>query len=308
LLRNSTKIIVNPNADLGRAWRWAADLRPTLDEFGGADWTGTVYPTHAVELARQAAQDGYELIIAAGGDGTVHEIINGLMQVPAQNRPRLGIVPLGSGNDFSSAVGMDTRSEVAIRQIFTGKPRFIDVGLLKDARGRIEYWSNAVGIGFDATVVIRSRQVPLVRGFLVYLVAVLQTILLNHEAPRLSIQTDRERWEEEMVLLVLCNGGREGGGFKICPPASPFDNVFHYTGVSRLSRPAMLSLLPRFMKGTHMNSSRVRLGQFNQLQLSSDRPLNIHTDGEIFAGFGGDVRQLSVELMPNALEIMTTLP
>ena len=84
------KLILNPNADLGRAWHKAADLRPVIEEFGGADWSGTVYPTHAVELARQAAEDGYELIIAAGGDGTVHEVVNGIMQVAASKRPKLG--------------------------------------------------------------------------------------------------------------------------------------------------------------------------------------------------------------------------
>jgi diacylglycerol kinase (ATP) len=79
--QHKVKLIVNPNADMGQAWRNAADLRPVVEEFGGADWTGTVYPTHAIELARQAAEEGYELIISAGGDGTAHEVINGLMQV-----------------------------------------------------------------------------------------------------------------------------------------------------------------------------------------------------------------------------------
>ena len=118
--KNSLKLIVNPNADLGRAWRWASDLRPVVDEFGGADWSGTVYPTHATELTLQAVGAGYDAIIAAGGDGTVHEVINGLMQVPVESRPRLGIVPLGSGNDFSSAIGIDPRPTYALRQFFTG--------------------------------------------------------------------------------------------------------------------------------------------------------------------------------------------
>jgi diacylglycerol kinase (ATP) len=300
------KLIVNPNADLGRAWRWASDLRPMVSELGGADWAGTVYPTHAIELARQAAEEGYELVIAAGGDGTVHEVVNGLMQVPREKRPRLGIVPLGSGNDFSSALGVDPRSSHAIRQILEGQPRSIDVGVIQDGRGRKEYWSNAIGIGFDATVVIRSRQVPLVRGFFIYLVAVLQTIILNHDAPRLKVVTDQESWDEEMLLLVLCNGGREGGGFYICPAARPDDGVFHYTAVGKVTRPKMLSLLPRFMNGTHTELKEVRIGQFKKLELCSDKPLTIHTDGEIFAGFGVDVRKLSVEIIPDALEVVVS--
>src|SRR4030042_4709996 len=117
---HKVKLIVNPNADLGRAWHMAGDLRPIVEEFGGADWTGTVYPTHAVELARRAAEEGHELVIAVGGDGTAHEVANGLMQVPQERRPRMGIVPIGSGNDFSHAVGMDRSPYVALRQIFPG--------------------------------------------------------------------------------------------------------------------------------------------------------------------------------------------
>jgi len=302
--KHKVKLIINPNADLGRAWRWASDLRPVAEQFGGADWTGTVYPTHATELTRQAAEEGYEMVVAVGGDGTVHEVINGLMQLPPDCRPRLGVVPMGSGNDFAHSIGMDTRPAFAMRQVFTGQPRLIDVGKLQDNLGRTEYWDNTVGIGFDATVTIRSRNFPYLRGFMIYLIAVLQTIILNHDAPRLQVTSDVEKWDEEMLMLVLCNGGREGGGFHISPEANNTDGLVHYVGVRRVSRPMMLRLLPEFMKGTHQRFRQVRLGTLRSMELQSDRPLMIHTDGEIFAGFGVDVRQLSVEIFPSAIEIM----
>jgi diacylglycerol kinase (ATP) len=298
------KLIVNPNADLGRAWHAAADLRPIVEEFGGADWTGTVYPTHAVELAREAAEQGYEIVIAAGGDGTVHEVVNGLMQAPPDRRPLLGVVPIGSGNDFSSAIGVDPRPEFALRQIFEAKPRQIDIGRLHDNLGRSEYWINAVGIGFDTIVTIRSRKITLLRGFLIYLVAVIQTILLNHEASHFQIKTDREDWEQDMLLFVMCNGGREGGGFNIQPQARPDDGVFHYAGIQRVSRPMMFRLLPEVMKGTHGRFKQVRMGEFQRLELSSDRPLFIHTDGEIYAGFGMNIQRLEVEILPGEIGIL----
>ncbi len=302
--KHKTKLIINPNADLGRAWRWAADLRPIADEFGGADWTGTVYPTHATELARQAAEEGYELVVAVGGDGTVHEVINGLMQVPPDRRPRLGVVPMGSGNDFAHSIGMDPRPAYALRQVLSGQPRAIDVGKVQDNLGRTEYWDNALGIGFDASVTIRSRNYPYLRGFFIYLVAVLQTIILNHEAPRLQVSSDQETWDQELLMLVLCNGSREGGGFYVAPPARNDDGLGHYVGVRRVSRPMMLRLLPEFMKGSHLRFPQVQIGTFRSLNLQSDRPLLIHTDGEIFAGFGVDVRQLAVEILPGAIEIV----
>jgi YegS/Rv2252/BmrU family lipid kinase len=295
-------LIANPNADLGRAWRWTSDLRPVADEFGGADWAGTVYPTHASDLARQAAESGYELVVAVGGDGTIHEVVNGLMQVPAEARPRLGVVPMGSANDFAHSLGMDSRSSYALRQVLTGKPCRIDIGKLQDEMGRTEYWSNTVGIGFDAVVTIRSRAYPYLRGFLVYLLAVFQTILLNHESFSLKVATDRENWEASMVLLTLCNGGQEGGGFQIAPQARLDDGVFHYTGVYKVTRPRMLRLLPEFMKGTQGKFRQVRMGQFLSMEVQADRPLVIHTDGEIFAGFGMDVRHLRAEIIPGAIE------
>ena len=107
-----------------------------------------------------------------------------------------------------------------------------------------------------------------------------------------------------MLLLTLCNGGQEGGGFQIAPQARVDDGFFHYTGVYKVTRPRMLRLLPEFMKGTQGKFTQVRMGQFQRLELQSDRSLIIHTDGEIFAGFGMDVRRLKVEIVPGAIEVM----
>jgi YegS/Rv2252/BmrU family lipid kinase len=301
---HKVKMILNPNADMGRAWQLASDLRPIVDEFGGADWSGTVYPTHATELARQAADEGYELVVAAGGDGTVHEVVNGLMRVPAERRPRMGVVPLGSGNDFSHNVGIPRSASQALHRALTGKPRLVDVGLIEDGRGRQEYWDNTLGIGFDANVTIYSHRLPLLRGFLMYLTAVIQTIILSHEAPHMRIRTDSEDWSEETLMIVLCNGPREGGGFFVAPDAIPDDGLFHYAAIRKVSRPMMFRLIPEVMRGTHGRFSQVRMGHFQTLELEADRPLNIHTDGEIYAGFGTDVRQLKIEMIPSALEVM----
>jgi YegS/Rv2252/BmrU family lipid kinase len=297
------KIIVNPNADSGNAWKTAADLRPIVDEYGGADWSGTVYPTHASELAQQAAESGYEQVIVAGGDGTVHEVINGLMQVPAESRPLLGIIPLGSGNDFAHAVGMDPDPARALRQIFAGQPRPVDIARVTDNLGRTEFWDNTIGIGFDAVVTIRTRSIPVLRGFSMYFTAVMQTIALNHDAPRMEIETDTEQWTENTMMLILCNGPREGGGFRVAPDAVPDDGLLNYTTVRSVSRPMMLRLVPEVMNGTHGRFEQIRMGTFRRLKLRADAPLRIHIDGEIFAGFGSDVRQLDVEILPAALMV-----
>ncbi|HIE57273.1 MAG TPA: diacylglycerol kinase family lipid kinase [Anaerolineales bacterium] len=300
-----TKLIVNPNADSGNAWKSASDLRPIVDEFGGADWSGTVYPTHAIELARKAADEGFDLVIAAGGDGTVHEVINGLMQTPAEIRPRLGVVPLGSGNDFAHAMGMNPHPARALRQIFNGAPRPVDMARISDNLGRSEYWDNTVGIGFDATVTIRTRSMSLLRGFAMYFSAVIQTIALNHEAPHIEIETDTEQWTQNTMMLTLCNGPREGGGFLVAPDAIPDDGLLHYASIGKVSRLMMLRLVPEVMNGTHGKFDKIRMGSFRRMHLRAETPLRIHIDGEIFAGFGSDVRELEIEILPAALQVQS---
>jgi YegS/Rv2252/BmrU family lipid kinase len=303
-MSRKVKLIFNPIADLGRAWRLAADLRPIVEDFGGADWSGTVYPTHATELARQAGEQGYDMVIAMGGDGTVHEIVNGLMQVPVRKRPSLGIVPLGSGNDFAHALGVSSNPPQALRQAFENRPQPIDLGLLKDDHGHAEYFDNTLGIGFDAVVTIRSRKITFIHGFAMYFLAVLQTIILNFNPMQLHVQTDSETWDLSTLMLTLCNGPREGGGFFVAPEARFDDGLLHYATVRSVSRLMMFRLIPEVMKGTHGRFKQVRMGTCRKLSLTSDRPLYIHADGEIFSGFGSSLRGLSIEILPEAMQVV----
>lgn len=296
------KLIFNPIANLGRAWHIAASLRPIVYELGGADWAGTVYPGHASEIAHQAALEGYDVVVAMGGDGTVHEVINGLMKVPRDRRPRLGIVPLGSGNDFAFSIGISDRPDLALRQALSGQPRPVDIGQIIDGHGRVEYWINAIGIGFDTVVTINSRRVPFFQGYAVYFLAVLQTIAFNYFPFRLSIQTENETWERELLMLVLCNGPREGGGFFLAPNARPDDGLFTYLSVDRISRPMMLYTLIRFLNHTHQSLPYIHMAEFKRLTLTSDRPLYIHADGEILAGFGSTTNRLDVQLLSGELD------
>jgi YegS/Rv2252/BmrU family lipid kinase len=301
------KLILNPMADMGRAWKAANDLRPIAQEFkqGDISWSGTVYPTHAVELAKQAAAEGCDLVIALGGDGTAHEVVNGLMQVPEAKRPVMGVVPLGSGNDFAHALGVPKRPDHALAHALNGLPSKIDIGLLTDEHsGRKEFFDNTVGAGFDAVVTIRSHKLPIVKGFLMYLTAVIQTILLNHNPAKIQFQSETESWEDTVLMTTVCNGGREGGGFLISPESKIDDGLLQFLNVKKVSRGMMFRLVPEFMKGTHLRFPATRLGSFKKLRMNSDRPLYIHADGEIFTSFGSDVRGIMFEILPNALSVV----
>ena len=303
-MTRKVKLILNPMADMGNAWKIARDLRPIIGEYGNADWSGTVYPNHALELARQAGEQGYETVIAVGGDGTVHEVINGLMQVAEDHRPVLGIVPVGSGNDFAHAAGIPANPVEALKLALHGTPSRMDLGILRDAEGRVEYVDNTFGIGFDAVTTIRSHKLPFLRGFLMYLVAVIQTIILNFDPAFLKVETDLESWEGPTVMFVMCNGPREGGGFLVAPDARPDDGIFQYASIGKVSRLMMFRLIPEVMKGTHGRFKPVRMGSFHKMSLTSDRSLYIHTDGEIFSGFGTDVKQCTFEILPQILQVI----
>jgi diacylglycerol kinase (ATP) len=298
------KLIFNSTADMGRAWQIANDLRPIISDFGHADWSGTVYPSHATELACQAGEQGYDLVIAVGGDGTVHEIINGLMRVPEKNRPILGIVPVGSGNDFAHAIGLPEKPDEALVIALRDEPQHIDLGLLTTENGRKEYFDNTIGIGFDAVVTIRSHKLQVVRGFLMYLTAVIQTIILNFDPMQLHVETETETWDFPTLMLTLCNGTREGGGFIVAPNACIDDGLLDYATIRKVSRLMMFRLVPEVMKGTHGRFKQVGIGKFRKMSLSSDRPLYIHADGEIFTGFSTDIRKLSLEVVPGALRVI----
>ena len=298
------KIILNPMADMRNAWKVANDLRPIIVEYGNADWSGTVYPTHATELARQAGEQGYERVIAMGGDGTVHEVVNGIMQLPKERRPALCVVPVGSGNDFAHAVGVPLQSDRALACALSGQPSPIDLGMMTDEHGRREYFDNTLGIGFDAVVTIRSHRLPVVRGFLMYLTAVIQTILLNHDPSIMRMETDGRQWEQSNLLLTMCNGPREGGGFLIAPEAKVDDGVLHYAMIRNVSRAMMFRLVPEVMKGTHGNCKQVTLGTCKQMSVQAERPMYIHADGEIYTGFGSNLRNVSFEILPGALQVV----
>jgi diacylglycerol kinase (ATP) len=298
------KLILNPMADMGAAWRIANDLRSIVVEYGYADWSGTVFPTHATELARQAALDGYDMVIAIGGDGTVHEVINGLMQVSAEKRPILGVVPVGSGNDFARAIGIPLTADRALLHALKSPESLVDMGLLTDENGRKEYFDNTVGIGFDAVVTIRSHKLPFLRGFLMYLVAVIQTIILNHDTALMKVESDGEKWEENALMFTLCNGAREGGGFLIAPEAKVDDGILNYAMVKKCDRLTMFRLIPEFIKGTHSRFPQVMMGKCKSFSIHTDRPMYIHADGEVFTSFGSNLKGVNFDILPDALRVV----
>lgn len=310
------KIIVNPASDRGRTAQIGEALQALLHERAAAasekgqpydlDWVLTEQPGHATTLAEQAAQEGFDIIVAVGGDGTVHEVINGLMRIEAGKRPALGIIPVGTGNDFVHNLGLSLDRSQAAHRLFAGNTRLVDIGTISDDRGRQEYWDNTVGIGFSGAVNIAGRKLTKARGFIVYFLAVLETILFRPPSIHARIQIDDQPVREREVTMVsLCNGPREGGGFPVAPHAVMDDGKITYMIIRGIGRLLMLFFLPILMTANHLKFKYYFEEAIAQrLHIDADRTLAIHADGEIFGSWEADVRQVEVGIIPSALRVL----
>lgn len=298
------KLIFNPAANHLQAGQAVADLQAQFDEHTSISWVATEYPGHATKLAAEAALEGVDTVVAVGGDGTVNEVVNGLMRIAAEHRPSFGVVPVGSGNDFAGGVGISLDPTEAMQAILKHRPAAIDIGRISDEHGRRHYWSNACGIGLDAIINIRSRQITFVHGFLMYLLATLRTVFGRYSTPPVEMQLDDGPVVRRHILMMtLGNGPREGGGFQTTPDAVHGDGLLDYCMVNQIGRLTILLLLPQVMQGTHGRSRHVTLGRFRRLSMKADGPLTVHLDGEVFASAEANARNLTVEVLPQALNV-----
>lgn len=296
------KVILNPAAGRGYGARVEQKVRHCLEAEGiRFDMVVTERPWHAAELAQKAAQDGFETIVSAGGDGTANEVINGLMAASLDGATRrMAVIPAGSGSDFAGGVGLPLNLQEACHRIACQETRTIDVGRVTIPGQEPRYFGNVVGVGFDGAVLVETLKIKRLRGLPLYLLAVLKTILLNFEAPMVAIEYDGGRMELPATMVSVANGPREGGGFIIAPDAKPHDGLFDVCIADRVSRLTMLRLLPYFLKGTHTGLDQVTMIQAGAITISSPDRLVAHVDGEVLCT---DASQVKCEVMPAALEI-----
>jgi len=296
------KLILNPVAGRGYGARAEPTLRRWLEAEGvDFDIVRTRGPWHAAELAERAAQDGFDTIVGAGGDGTANEVINGLMTA-SQNgaSPRMGIIPTGSGRDFASGLGLPLDLREACRRVTSGQVKTIDLGRVTLPGQPPRYFGNVVGIGFDGAVLMETLKMKNLRGLPLYLVAVLKTILLNFDPPMTTITLDGEQMQLPATLVSVANGPREGGGFVIAPNAEPDDGLLDLCIARKVSRLTMLRLIPHFLQGTHTNLDPITMARTTAVTVSSPDGLVAHIDGEVLCT---DALEIHCEIMPGALEV-----
>jgi diacylglycerol kinase family enzyme len=282
-------IIYNPTAGRGRAPRRLEQLRQALGE--QAQFLATQCPRHAEALALQAAKAGCAIVAAAGGDGTVHEVANGILRA---GRPdvALAVVPIGSANDYAYSLGLASPG-----------PRQVDVGLVRAADGRQRYFVNGLGLGFNGAVTLEARGIRRLQGVLLYGMALLRALWTRYKFPRMLVALDGYIHDGPTLALSVAIGRREGN-FVLAPEALVDDGLFDYVLAGVLSRWQLLRQLPAMITGRlPAKHPAVLRGRCRQVQVRSAEPLAVHLDGELFCRPEDEVRELEIQLVPAGLNV-----
>lgn len=270
-------VILNPKAGRCRARHQRTALRNLLDHAArqvGCRWqmVETSCPGEATLIARQAANEGTPVVVAAGGDGTLGEVANGLVGTST----RLGILPLGTGNDFARGVGIGEGLAVAIDNLFTSKPHGVDLGRAGD-----RYFINVAGCGFDAAVAQRvNRGFRFLHGTAAYVAAVYQT-LMTFKPTQMRITVDGEQITERALLCTVANNQSYGGGMRIAPLAQVDDGWLDVCIVKAVSKIEFVRIFPRVFTGTHITHPRFMMLKAKRVWVESQPPVPVLVDGDV---------------------------
>lgn len=293
-----TLLLVNPVAGHGRAGRLIESARDACARYWSEVRVAvTTAPGEGVELARRAGAEGCTRVLALGGDGTVHEAANGILALPPDQRPALGVIPSGTGNDYAKLSGTH-RAGVgeAVRRLADARVVRLDAG-----RAWGEYFVNSIGIGFDAEVARRVGGYSRLRGAPAYLAAAFATFR-TFDAPTLEVEGNGVSFREPTLLLEVGIGSIVGGGFRLTPDARPDDGLFDVCAIRRLGLFGFLGKLPLAMLGWHGRLSGVRMFRTTRLvvQTSAGQPIVAQLDGELRTGSGS----VTIEMIPASLPVL----
>jgi len=236
-------------------------------------------PGNLEEQVFQHVNEGASHVVVAGGDGSIHEAVNGILG--SDGHAALGVIPTGTGNDFAKACDIPLNWEHATQlladRIAAGEtPRKIDAGRFND-----RFFANGAGVGFDAKVtrVAQSFQLPI--GDLVYLLAIFRTMMDGIASPQVQITTDDYSWDGPLTLAAISNGPWVGGMFHIAPMASNSDERLELLIAKPVTRRRILTLLPKLMNGEHMQEPEIVHHPVTKLTIKAQQPIPSHLDGEV---------------------------
>ncbi len=289
-------VIANPAAKHGVTGRMLPAIRRLLDGICDYDLVVSEAPRHALEIARDSS--GYDTVIAVGGDGTLHEVLNGLMERPAEDRPSMTLLPTGSGNDYRRTLGISTDLPTAVRQIGRGVHHRFDVGVVNGA-----YFANSMAIGLDARVTAKAVELKVRTGWSglpLYLRALFYVLFKQFYSHPVRMQFDDEKpFDYDMLLIAVTNGPTYGGGFFITPHAIGDDGLLDVCVMDSIGLFEALWRLPAVILGRHENMRPVHMSRHSRIRLWSERPIEGQIDGEVMLDSHYDIR-----ILPSAIDVI----
>lgn len=292
-LMKRARLIYNPTAGREVVER---QLPQILHCFEKAGYETSCYATDqdwsAKREAKLAAERGFDLVIAAGGDGTVHEVVNGLVEHP--HPPKLAILPCGTTNDFARALHLPKNLIHASDIVAKGKTIHVDVGKFGD-----RYFINVAAAGKVTEVTYQAkRKMKAVMGPLAYYVKAIEKLGELHHAFPIKLKADKNEFEMEALLVIIANSVSVGGFRQLAPDADLCDGLLDVLIVPKTNITDLLQLTALAMRGKHIDSEQLIYFQTNRLDIDTQMPLKLNLDGELGGRFAG-----TVEILPRRLEI-----
>ncbi|GAB4275150.1 MAG: diacylglycerol kinase family lipid kinase [Coriobacteriia bacterium] len=293
-------IIANPASNHGEAARSIEVVSDLVEHLFPHRIVVTDGPEHATTLAEEA--QGFDVVVAMGGDGTVHEVLQGLMRHPEDSRPALTVIPVGSGNDYARTLGISRDVSKAVMQIASGKRRLVDVGV---CNGR--YFANTIAIGLDAQVTVKAvelKQTTGRSGLYLYLSALMHVLFKDFRTYEVEMAFDGEEPSVvDMTLIVFSNGPTYGGGFHITPNAVGDDGLLDVCRIAAIPLWQALWRIPFVIPGKHEWMRPVFVSRHSKATLSAPSPVPAQIDGEVLLE-----DHYSIEILPSALPVLVPSP
>jgi len=297
------QVIVNPAAGAGKTAKKWPQIMALLKSLG-LDFKHdlTEAPGHAIELAKTAAKKGYKVVVSVGGDGTIHEIVNGLHEAGSNTDVAVGIVNTGTGADYIRTLGVPRRYKDACKCLLSSNRRTVDLGVVeytKNGKRTKRLFVNFAGIGFDAEVVRATTEKFKALGDMPSYLMGLFSTLMSYENRDVSITVDGEHGERRVCTILLNNGRYGGGGMMPAPNADLSDGFFDVVIIDDITKPDLIMSIPRIYRGTHLTHPKVTLMRAREVEIWPTLTSAVQADGELL---GEAPARFSV--LPAALQVI----
>ncbi len=262
-------------------------ILPPLKKGFSVEVFETKFPAHAVQLAGEAAINQFDVVFAAGGDGTLNQVLNGLLSIEGP-QPVLGVIPMGSGNDFATLMGVRPEASQLINLLNNRKSRLIDIGKIscigKQGTNTVRYFVNVCSMGMGPATVQRIERLPRWLGpDFRYFASVLNTFL-THPSEKFEVITKDWTWKGKARVVAIANGKSFGNKIYIAPEAEPDDGIFNTLIATDMALPKFLLVLQRLKKRQKVKDPSILYATTQELQLSSPTNAFIEAEGEM-AGY-----------------------